>query len=480
MSILEHSSAAWARGGLLAMRGVPEAALGDRVVVLDHRGRQRNGQVIRSSAEIVLVQVFEGTDNLDLERTWVRFLDRPFELALAPELLGRIFNGVGQPRDGRPPIISALSRNVNGAAINPAARAYPREFIQTGISTIDGMNTLVRGQKLPVFSGSGLPHNRLAAQIVRQAKLLHPSAAGSGDGHEGAAPDRGQDFAIVFAAMGVSHSDARFFQESFEESGVLGQVATFINLADDPPIERLILPRVALTCAEYLAFDLDMHVLVVLTDMTYYAEALREIATGKGDVPARKGFPGYLYSDLAEIYERAGRIRGKAGSITMIPVLSMPSDDITHPVPDLTGYITEGQIVLSRELAAANVQPPVAVLPSLSRLMKDGIGAGMTRDDHARVASQLFASYAKAQEVRSLAAIIGAEELSEEDERYLAFADAFENRFVSQGEREDRSIFQTLDLAWELLSLLPEDALTRLSEQDIAAHYHGRATHEAT
>lgn len=480
MSILEHSSAAWARGGLLAMRGVPEAALGDRVVVLDHRGRQRNGQVIRSSAEIVLVQVFEGTDNLDLERTWVRFLDRPFELALAPELLGRIFNGVGQPRDGRPPIISALSRNVNGAAINPAARAYPREFIQTGISTIDGMNTLVRGQKLPVFSGSGLPHNRLAAQIVRQAKLLHPSAAGSGDGHEGAAPDRGQDFAIVFAAMGVSHSDARFFQESFEESGVLGQVATFINLADDPPIERLILPRVALTCAEYLAFDLDMHVLVVLTDMTYYAEALREIATGKGDVPARKGFPGYLYSDLAEIYERAGRIRGKAGSITMIPVLSMPSDDITHPVPDLTGYITEGQIVLSRELAAANVQPPVAVLPSLSRLMKDGIGAGMTRDDHARVASQLFASYAKAQEVRSLAAIIGAEELSEEDERYLAFADAFENRFVSQGEREDRSIFQTLDLAWELLSLLPEDALTRLSEQDIAAHYHGRAKHEAT
>lgn len=464
MSMLEYSSAAWARGGLLAMRSVPEAALGDRVVVRDHKGRSRSGQVIRTSADLVLVQIFEGTDNLDLERTWVRFLDKPFELALAPEVLGRVFNGVGQPRDGRPPIVARLSRNVNGASINPAARAYPREFIQTGISTIDGMNTLVRGQKLPVFSGSGLPHNRLAAQIVRQAKLLH---AGKAESHG--------DFALVFAAMGVSHSDARFFEESFEESGVLGQVATFINLADDPPIERLILPRVALTCAEYLAFDLDMHVLVVMTDMTYYAEALREIATGKGDVPARKGFPGYLYSDLAEIYERAGRIRGKSGSITLIPVVSMPSDDITHPVPDLTGYITEGQIVLSRELAAANVQPPVAVLPSLSRLMKDGIGEGMTREDHARVASQLFASYAKAQEVRSLAAIIGAEELSEEDNRYLQFAEAFENRFASQGEREDRSIFQTLDLAWEVLSLLPKEALTRLSEKDLDARYRQAA-----
>jgi V/A-type H+-transporting ATPase subunit B len=487
MSMLEYSSSAWARGGLLAMRNVPEAALGDRVVVLDHKGRRRNGQVIRSSAEIVLVQIFEGTDNLDLERTWVRFLDKPFELALAPELLGRVFNGVGQPRDGRPPIVSRLSRNVNGASINPAARAYPREFIQTGISTIDGMNTLVRGQKLPVFSGSGLPHNRLAAQIVRQAKLLHahqdslspPQPSPQVGREQTLGQNRSNDFALVFAAMGVSHSDARFFEESFEESGVLGQVATFINLADDPPIERLILPRVALTCAEYLAFDLDMHVLVVMTDMTYYAEALREIATGKGDVPSRKGFPGYLYSDLAEIYERAGRIRGKAGSITMIPVVSMPSDDITHPVPDLTGYITEGQIVLSRELAAANVQPPVAVLPSLSRLMKDGIGEGMTREDHARVASQLFASYAKAQEVRSLAAIIGAEELSEEDNRYLQFAESFENRFVSQGEREDRTIFQTLDLAWEVLSLLPKEALTRLSERDIEARYRQATENEA-
>jgi V/A-type H+-transporting ATPase subunit B len=471
MSILEHRSVAWARGGLLAMRNIPEAALGDRVVIRDHFGQPRSGQVIGSSTELVLVQVFEGTDNLDIERTWVRFLDQPFELMLSPELLGRVFNGVGEPRDGRPSIVSSLSRNVNGAPINPAARAYPREFIQTGISSIDGLNTLVRGQKLPLFSGSGLPHNRLAAQIVRQAKLLsHPDEESSNSG-EPSAQTAGDSFALVFAAMGVSHSDARFFEETFEESGVLGQVATFINLAADPPIERLILPRVALTCAEYLAFDLDMHVLVVMTDMSYYAEALREIATGKGDVPARKGFPGYLYSDLAEIYERAGRIRGKQGSITLIPVLSMPSDDITHPVPDLTGYITEGQIVLSRELVAAGVHPPVAVLPSLSRLMKDGIGKGMTREDHARVASQLFASYAKAQEVRSLAAIIGAEELSEEDNRYLKFADAFEKRFVSQDEHEDRSIFTTLDLAWEVLSLLPKESLTRLSEQDIELRY---------
>jgi len=464
MKAMEYRTAAWARGGLLALRNTQAVALGDRVVVLDHLGKRRSGQVIRTSEELVLVQVLEGTDNLDLERTWVRFLDQPFELALAPEMMGRVFNGVGQPRDGRPPIISKLSRNVNGASINPAARAYPREFIQTGVSTIDGMNTLVRGQKLPIFSGSGLPHNRLAAQIVRQARLLHHQSTTN-------VATSNQEFALVFAAMGVSHSDARYFEESFEQSGVLGQVVTFINLADDPPIERLILPRVALTCAEYLAFELDKHVLVVMTDMTYYAEALREIATAKGDVPSRKGFPGYLYSDLAEIYERAGRIRGKAGSITLIPVVSMPSDDITHPVPDLTGYITEGQIVLSRELAAAGIAPPVAVLPSLSRLMKDGIGEGMTREDHARIASQLFASYAKAQEVRSLAAIIGAEELSEEDNRYLQFAQAFETRFVGQGETENRSIFDTLDLAWEVLSLLPREVLTRLSEKDLDARY---------
>lgn len=436
--------------------GVPGVALGDRVQVRDHAGRIRNGLVIKSSNEAVLVQVFEGTDGLDLERTWARFLDEPFEIALIPDILGRIFNGVGTPRDNRPPIVSSLRRNVNGAPVNPAARAYPREFIQTGISAIDGLNSLVRGQKLPIFSGPGLPHNRLAAQIVRQAKLTGEQSR----------------FAVVFAAMGVSHGDAQFFREDFESSGVLGNVVMFINLADDPPIERLILPRTALTAAEYLAFDLDLHVLVVITDMINYAEALREVATAKGDVPSRKGYPGYLYSDLAEIYERAGRIKERHGSITMVPVVSMPSDDITHPIPDLTGYITEGQIVLSRELHNQGIYPPVAVPPSLSRLMKDGIGKDDTREDHPRAASQLYASYAKALEVRNLASIIGATDLSEDDRRYLAFAETFEKRFVNQGEDEDRTIIETLAIAWDLLSMLPAGVLTRVSETDLKTYHH--------
>lgn len=451
----EYRMTTAARGALLFMRGVPDVALGDRVVVRDHKGRKRNGQVIRTSQDAVLVQVFEGTEDLDLDRTWVRFLEEPFELPLSPSILGRIFDGIGQPRDGRPPIISSLKRNVNGSSVNPASRAYPREFIQSGISTIDGLNSLVRGQKLPIFSGSGLPHNRLAAQIVRQAKL----------------PGEEANFAIVFAAMGVSYTDAKFFEEDFESSGVLSNVVMFVNLADDPPMERLILPRTALTAAEYLAFDLDRHVLVVITDMTHYAEALREVATAKGDVPARKGYPGYLYSDLAEIYERAGRIRNRHGSITMVPVLSMPSDDITHPIPDLTGYITEGQIVLSRELHNQGIYPPVNVPPSLSRLMKDGIGKDFTREDHPRVSSQLYASYARALEARNLASIIGAEELSERDRRYLSFADAFEQRFVGQGEDDDRSIEETLNLAWDLLSFLPPDALARVTEADIAKYH---------
>jgi V/A-type H+-transporting ATPase subunit B len=334
MSELEYRKVSSIHGALMFLRGVENVALGDRVVIRDREGLRRNGQVIRTSKDVVMVQVFEGTENLDLENTWVRFLDEPFELSLSPDMLGRNFNGIGDPRDDRPPIISGVRRNVNGAPVNPAARAYPREFIQTGISTIDGLNSLVRGQKLPVFSGSGLPHNRLAAQIVRQARL----------------PGDSSSFVIVFAAMGVSYSDARFFEQEFESSGVLRNVVMFINLANDPPMERLILPRTALTAAEYLAYELDHHVLVVITDMTNYAEALREVATEKGDVPSRKGYPGYLYSDLAEIYERAGRLRDRHGSITMIPILSMPSDDITHPIPDLTGYITEGQIVLSREL----------------------------------------------------------------------------------------------------------------------------------
>lgn len=457
MSAREYRTASYAQGGLLVVKDAPQVAFADRVLIRDHRNRKRNGQVIKTTEQEVLIQVFEGTSDIDLETTWVRFLDEPFEIALSPELLGRVFNGIGEPRDGRPPIISSLKRNINSSAINPAARTYPREFIQTGISTIDGLNSLVRGQKLPIFSASGLPHNRLAAQIVRQAKLV----------------DEESNFSIVFAAMGVSYADARFFEEEFSNSGVLGNVVMYINLADDSPVERLALPRVALTAAEYLAFDLDRHVLVVITDMTNYAEALREVATAKGDVPSRKGYPGYLYSDLAEIYERSGRIRDRHGSITMVPVVRMPSDDITHPIPDLTGYITEGQIVLSRELYNQGIYPPVHISPSLSRLMKDGIGKDDTREDHPRVASQLYALYAKALETRNLASIIGANELSERDRRYLKFADAFDKQFVGQGEEEDRSIIETLNLGWELLSLFPKEALTRVNETDLDKYHHG-------
>jgi V/A-type H+-transporting ATPase subunit B len=455
MSAVEYRRATAAQGGLLVVSDVEGIAFGDRVRIRDHQGRKRNGQVIRAAEREALIQVFEGTDDLDLDNTWVRFLDQPLTLTVSPGLLGRVFNGIGEPRDERPPIVDGEARGINGSAINPASRNYPREFIQTGISTIDGLNSLVRGQKLPIFSGSGLPHNRLAAQIVRQARL----------------PGEASNFAVVFAAMGVSYTDARFFQESFSDSGVLGNVVMFINHADDPPVERLALPRVALTAAEYLAFDLDRHVLVVLTDMTNYSEALREVATAKGDVPARKGYPGYLYSDLAEIYERSGRIRDRHGSVTMVPVVSMPSDDITHPIPDLTGYITEGQIVLSRELHNKGIYPPVDIAPSLSRLMKDGIGKDDTRDDHPRVANQLYALYAKAQETRNLASIIGAEELSARDQRYLEFASEFDRLFVGQSEDANRSIIETLNLAWELLSRFPREALTRVSETDLA-HYH--------
>ncbi|MES9903857.1 MAG: V-type ATP synthase subunit B [Sedimenticola sp.] len=456
MSAREYRSVSSAQGGLLTVTGVPHVAFGDRVSICDYQNNRRNGQVIRSAEEEVLVQVFEGTDGLDLENTWVRFLDQPLEISLSPELLGRVFTGIGEPKDGRPPIVSSIRRSVNGSALNPAARTYPREFIQTGISSIDGLNSLVRGQKLPIFSASGLPHNRLTAQIVRQARLV----------------DEESSFSIVFAAMGVSYSDARFFQEEFASSGVLGNVVMYINLADDPPVERLALPRVALTAAEYLAFDLDRHVLVVMTDITNYAEALREVATAKGDVPSRKGYPGYLYSDLAEIYERSGRIRDRHGSITMVPVLTMPSDDITHPIPDLTGYITEGQIVLSRDLNSRGIYPPVDISPSLSRLMKDGIGKDDTREDHQRVANQLYALYARAQETRNLASIIGADELSERDRRYLRFADEFDKKFIAQGEDEDRTIIETINLAWELLSMFPKDSLSRVNETDLAKYHH--------
>ncbi|MCW8962392.1 MAG: V-type ATP synthase subunit B, partial [Gammaproteobacteria bacterium] len=379
MKQLEFQSAHKAEGGLLYMKHVAGVGYGDHVLIKDSQGNIRNGQVIRTSNEMVLIQVLESTDDLSLKDTWARFLEEPFRLALSPDILGRVFNGIGLPRDGRPPIISDRYYDINGSSMNPAARSYPKEFIQTGISTIDGLNSLVRGQKLPIFSGSGLPHNHLLAQIVRQVKLLGDESG----------------FSIIFAAMGISHADAHFFEADFESNGVLGNVVMYMNHADDPPLERLSLPRSALTAAEYLAFELDRHVLVLMTDMTNYAEALREVATAKGDVPTRKGYPGYLYSDLAEIYERSGRIDGRAGSITLVPVVSMPSDDITHPIPDLTGYITEGQIVLSRELHNAGIYPPVNVLPSLSRLMKDGIGKDDTREDHPRVANQLYALYAK-------------------------------------------------------------------------------------
>lgn len=414
--------------------------------VHDAEGNIRTGRIIDMSEQYCVVQIFGSTSGLSLQDASVEFLESPMEIRVSEELLGRIFNGLGKPIDGYPELYASGMRNVNGCPINPFARVYPRDFIQTGISAIDGMNTLIRGQKLPVFSGNGLPHNRLTAQIIRQAKIR----------------SQNEGFVMVFAGMGIKYDVARFFIDSFEKSGVLSKVVMFLSLADAPSIERIITPRCALTAAEYLAYEKGMHVLVVLTDMTNYCEALREISTTRGEVPGRKGYPGYLYSDLAELYERAGKIKGSEGSITQIPILTMPNDDISHPIPDLTGYITEGQIVLDRELSQKGVYPPVAGLPSLSRLMKDGIGEGMTREDHKELSSQLFASYSKVKSVRSLASIIGEEELSSTDQEYLRFGDRFEQEFLSQGEFENRSIEQTLDLGWKLLKLLPEEDLLRI------------------
>lgn len=416
------------------------------VYIRDRNGDKKTGRVIDLNEDTAIVQIFGTTTGLDLNETSVEFLDEPMELRVGEGLLGRIFNGLGEPIDGLPPIVSSEKVDVNGMPMNPFARVYPRDFIQTGISSIDGMNTLIRGQKLPIFSGNGLPHNRLAAQIIRQAKIRNSD----------------EQFVMVFAGMGIKYDQAQFFINSFEESGVLSKVVMFQSLADAPSIERIITPRCALTAAEYLAFKKGMHVLVVMTDMTNYCEALREISTTRGEVPGRKGYPGYLYSDLAELYERAGKVKGSNGSITQIPILTMPNDDISHPIPDLTGYITEGQIVLSRELSQSGVYPPVSALPSLSRLMKDGIGDGMTREDHSSVSSQLFASYSKVKSIRSLAAIIGEEELSSVDKQYLAFGDAIESQFFSQGEYENRSIEETLDLGWKLLKLLPQNELYRI------------------
>ncbi len=428
----------------------------NEVVEIITENQRRLGQVVQISDKIAMIQVFEGTSGLTVDKTRVKFLGRPLMVKVSDEMLGRTFNGIGEPIDRGPDILSGESRDINGSPINPASRMYPRNFIQTGISAIDALMTLIRGQKLPIFSGNGLPHNRIAVQITKQAKLKGEEAG---------------NFAIVFAAMGIKHDEANFIRESLEQSGAIKNTIMFLNLADDPAIERIATPRVALTAAEYLAFDKNLHVLVLLTDMTNYCEALRELATARGEVPSRKGYPGYLYSDLASIYERAGMIKDKNGSITQIPILSMPNDDITHPIPDLTGYITEGQIVLNRDLNRKGIYPPIGVLQSLSRLMKDGIGKGYTREDHPHVSSQLFASYSRVQEVKALASIIGEEELTDSDRRYLRFGEAFENEFINQGEDEDRSIEETLDLGWKLLGYLPKIELTRVSEKEIADHY---------
>ena len=436
-------------GPVIIVRRTEDVFYGETVAVRDRFGEKRIGRVIDISEEYAVVQIFGSTSGIDIDDSSVEFLDSAMELRVGDGLLGRIFNGLGEPIDGHPAIISSKKVNVNGYPINPYARVYPRDFIQTGISSIDGMNTLIRGQKLPIFSGNGLPHNKLAAQIIRQAKIL------SSD----------EQFVMVFAGMGIKYDVARFFKNTFEESGVLSRVVMFQSLADSPSVERIITPRCALTAAEYLAYERGMHVLVVMTDMTNYCEALREISTTRGEVPGRKGYPGYLYSDLAELYERAGKIKGSKGSITQIPILTMPNDDISHPIPDLTGYITEGQIVLDREMSQKGMYPPVAGLPSLSRLMKDGIGEGMTREDHKDVSSQLFAAYSKVKSIRNLAAIIGEEELSPLDKQYLRFGEKFENDFLIQGEFENRTIEQTLEIGWKVLSILPKSELYRIKPE---------------
>ncbi|MBN1411283.1 MAG: V-type ATP synthase subunit B [Spirochaetales bacterium] len=442
-------------GPLIFIKHTHPIGYRELIECIDRQGKPRLGMVLDTSEEIVVAQIFEGTSGMTMPDTRVRFMGESLKIGVTRDMLGRIFNGLGQPVDGGPEPDSEAEIDVNGKPINPTARAYPKDFIQTGISAIDGMNTLIRGQKLPIFSGNGLPHNELAAQIARQAKIKGAKT----------------NFAVVFAAMGVKNDVARFFIRSFEESGVLSNVALFLSLADDPSIERIITPRTALTLAEHLAFEHDMHVLVILTDMSNYCESLREISTIRGEIPSRKGYPGYLYSDLAELYERSGMLKGFSGSITQIPILTMPNDDISHPIPDLSGYITEGQIVFEREMFARSIYPPVAGLPSLSRLMKDGIGEGMTREDHPHLASQLFAAYSYVKDVRNLASVIGEEELTPLDHQYLEFGDAFERKFVTQGQNEDRTIEQTLDLGWEMLSLLPPEELHRVTDEELEKYY---------
>ncbi|MDD5134411.1 MAG: V-type ATP synthase subunit B [Phycisphaerae bacterium] len=444
--LTEYQTVQSISGPLMLVEGVSDARYGEMVEIQIGDGSTRHGQILQVDGQKVLVQVFEGTEGIDIDSSIVRLLGKPQQLAVSPDILGRVFSGTGKPIDGGAEIIAEKFLNINGNPINPYSRDYPNEFIQTGISTIDGLNPLVRGQKLPIFSGSGLPHDEITAQLARQATVL----------------GKGEQFAVVFAAMGITFEAAQFFINDLESTGAIERAVLFINLANDPAIERIATPRVALTAAEYLAFDRDMHVLVILNDMTNYCEALRQISAARKEVPGRRGYPGYLYTDLATIYERAGRIKKKKGSITMVPVLTMPEDDKTHPVPDLTGYITEGQIILSRSLNRKAIAPPVDVLPSLSRLKDKGIGKDKTREDHADLYNQLYSAYARGKECQELATILGEAALSDEDRKYMIFANEFEKRYISQGYYDNRTIEQTLDLGWELLSMFEDTELKRI------------------
>ena len=455
---IEYLGLSSINGPLIALEGVQDAFYDEIVDFVVNGKEHKMGRIVEVYKDKAIIQVFEGTENMSLNNAHTRLTGHPMEIGLSEEMLGRTFNGIGEPIDDLGPITVEEVRDVNGLPLNPVRREYPRNYIRTGISAIDGLTTLIRGQKLPIFSGNGLPHDQLAAQIVKQASL-----GGSTN----------EDFAIVFAAMGVKHDVADFFRRTFEESGVANHVAMFLNLANDPVVERLITPKVALTAAEYLAFEKNMHILVILTDMTSFAEAMREVSSSKGEIPSRKGYPGYLYSELATLYERAGIVEGVNGSVTQLPILTMPNDDITHPIPDLTGYITEGQIVLDRNLHGQAIYPPISVLPSLSRLMKDGIGKGYTREDHQDLANQLFSAYAKVGEARNLASVIGEDELSPIDKKYLEFGKAFEERYIGQGPNENRTIEETLDLGWELLRILPKEELDRVDTKILDVYYKG-------
>ena len=437
---LEHIN-----GPLVYLRTPKGITYNEQVELILKSGERRIGNVITLNEDITVIQVYEGTDGINIEGVKTELRGEALKLNLSRNVLGRVFNGIGEPIDGLGKLTDYVSKDINGVSMNPIARKYPRNYIETGISAIDGLMTLIRGQKLPIFSGSGINHNDLAEQIIRQANIKDDN-----------------DFAIVFGLMGAEYETAEFFKKSFQENGVLSKVVTFQNLSNDPSIERILTPKVALTCAEYLAFDLDMQVLVILTDMTAYAESLREVSTLKGEIPSRKGYPGYLYSDLASIYERAGMLKNKKGSITQIPILTMPNDDISHPIPDLTGYITEGQIVLNRELYQKGINPPINILDSLSRLMKDGIGKEYTREDHRKISDQLFSSYSKVQDVRALAKVLGEADLSETDRKYLEFGEIFETEFLNQKSSENRDINQTLDIALEVLKLLPPEELDKM------------------